>query len=265
MSKNYVLAFVLILMTGGLSAQDAFSRIERRGSLRVGILEEGQYLFFERTGQGATGIEAYLSEKIASALSVRLEYLPFASDSEAVLALNRGEIDIFFGKHMANLTDSTKVFYTEPYAVLEIELLVNRRKYAQQISKGTLAETYAQGLLPVSLYDDFSFRDILSREYAFLEREWLQSHEAVWAALENGIGALVDEVKTQERFDQNPSLGLQYRIYPSGIQRSVVALISWREDWFLEWVNIMILGEGAPADLQRLNEINQQMKAATAE
>jgi hypothetical protein len=266
MNKRIFILFLGILHSlVNAYAQNAFERIAARGELWVGVYGEQRPLFFEEGSQGPKGIEAYLSQKLAQGLGVGLRYQDFPDLDAAVKGLNRGEVDIVFGKHLANLSDSLRVFYTEPYAILKIELLVNRINYAQSITTGTLAKAFTQGLFPISVPDIPSYRDSLERAFSFLRPQYLQDQEAVWDHLEDGIGALLDEVSVAERLSNTPALNLRYRVFPSGMRSPVVALVSWREDWFLEWVNVLIQGQGEPADLGRLIEIDQLMSAVPTE
>ncbi|MBI9097572.1 MAG: transporter substrate-binding domain-containing protein [Spirochaetaceae bacterium] len=258
MNKRFFVFFLLFISYQSLFSQDAFERIRESGYLKVGILHEPVYpfIYYDQNGD-LSGFEIIRSRGIASFLGVDVQFKRYSHMDEIKIALNNGEIDISFHKRFRTLSDGLECFLTLPLAELDMALVINRKAYAALKGHPNKKQSFLDGDFDAATMDQESFLRSFTKEFPHLNLAGSEKADVLWNDIITGreVAVYVDESRAISLFNENPVLGLTLIYLPLGISQEVVGLISWRESFFRDWVNIVIEGWGEPRNMQEILEI----------
>jgi ABC-type amino acid transport substrate-binding protein len=255
-----LLAALLVGSVPGAIAQDAgegvFSRIQRRGELRVGMLGISQFPYvFWRDGTLA-GLEADLAADIASRLDVRLAVdASFGSRQEMLNALNQGRVDVALSKYKRNLEDGLRARFSAPYSRIDYVLLVNRKAFASLKKTGAAEDVLRGHAAVIGIIGDDIYRRHLATSFPLAEVAPYPSRGRLYDGLLQGdcIAAFVDEAEARQLLADRPELGLslQYVALPF-ISDAVCMATSWRSSFLADWLDILVASRGEPVALEEL-------------
>ena len=195
-------------------------------------------------------------EEVATELGVPLAITTFESGDALLDAVADGEVHIAFSKLFRNLTNSEVTFQTSPVAALNLAIVANRTAYSTRRTGGTLAGDLSRGVIPVVVADEAAFIRGVSRVYPRADLSTVESRDTLWSGVESGdfVAIALDEASVYRYFAEHPERGIQLRVLPLPASAAVVGLVPWRDDFFREWVNILVEGQGDPAALRELVE-----------
>lgn len=260
MNKKVLLLVVLLLSLSNIYSQNVLEDIKDRGVLRVGVLDKDVYPFVYREKDGSwVGFEIVRAMDIASKLGVKSEFVTYNSIDEVKVALNGGEIDIFFHKRFKTLSDGLDTLITKPLASLEMVLIINRREFAGLKLHPNLKKSFLQGDIPVSTRDEESFLGSFYKEFPNLTLNNKSMDMGLWDGVKKGteISIYQDEASVKTVLSESPELGLNLAYLPLEVTQEIVALVSWKESFFLDWVNIAIEGWGDPKNMSEVIKISE--------
>lgn len=260
MSRISILFLLLISISIHIYSQNTLTNIKERGVLNVGVLDKDAKPFLYRSSSGEwTGFEIIRAKDIAGKLGVDISITPYRDVDNAKSALNSGSIDIFFHKRFKTLSDGLDTLISKPLASMEMVLVVNRREFAALKQHPDLKKSFLDGSIPVSTRGEESFWGSFYKGFYPLKIDNTYDEESLWTYVISGseIAIYEDEATVKELFNNRPELGIELSYLPLGITQEVVALISWKESFFLDWINIAIEGWGEPKSMMEVTKISK--------
>lgn len=257
MNKRLFPLLALLAWGALLPAQNALERIERSGVFNLGVLDRPAAPFVLAADHNWQGYEILRARQLAALLNAELHIRPYSSPEEAKQALNRAEIDLFFHKRFKTLGDGMTNFLTAPVARLQMVLVVNRRAFSALKLRPEIAARFLEGAFETAVPDEEASRNSFRREFPDNPSRLGPSAEQIWEDLKKGeiIGAYMDEARASRYFAETPSAGIALKYIPLGRSQEIIGLVSWKEDFFLEWLNIAIDGWTVPNNLSELETL----------
>lgn len=104
--------------------ESLLARVRRRGVLRVGFnADKLPFAYFNQGGE-LVGFDINMAHGLARDLGVRLEFVPFDSDSSLAQQLNADHFDVVMSGLVGTLEQSEAMLHTAPYLDLTLSLVV---------------------------------------------------------------------------------------------------------------------------------------------
>lgn len=258
LSRNVLCLLLWGLATAvPLSSQTVLQEIAATGAVRGGVVAHDNYPFVYRQGGLWSGFEVSLMREIADELGVSLDLRTFPDRETLLDAVADGAVHIAFSKLFRDLTSSETTFQTSPVAALNLTIVVNRAVYSGMRTQGDLAADLSQGRLAVAVADEPAIFRGVSRLYPRAELTPVDDYHRLWRGVEQGefVAIALDEASVHSYFADQPQQGIRLRVFPLPVDAAVVGLVPWTDDFFWEWINILVEGQGDPATLPSLTEI----------
>ncbi len=223
--------------------------IMKRGTIRIGLQKDYRPFHIADPRPGFPGIDIELSEALADAMNVKVEYHYFDLKN-LISATIKGEVDIALGGVSANLYRAQYVNFTDPYLITTPAALLNNR-VLPPVSESTdypakkfdsLSDLKDLGRLTIGVKSGTTNEKLLTEdaEFRFHTIRSYPDRESLLQAIKDGdIDVLVaDGVYIQALILEQPQLRT----------RLVPLLKTYRQ----EHVSIVV----APGDMETLNYIN---------
>ena len=237
-----------------VSSQSTLLDIKTEGVLRGGIVSENSYPFVYQRNGSWDGYEISLMRAIAEELGVRFSLQVYDSRDELLAGLGKGDVHVAFSKFIRDLANSEVTFQTSPVASLNLVIVVNRTAYSRLSIWGDLSTDLARGSVPLAVMNEPMLVRRISYLYPRTELTMLDDKDDLWEQIERGslVAVAFDEAAIYRYFAGSPQMGIQLRVFPLSAQVAVVGLVPWNDDFFWEWVNIFVEGQGNHALLSEL-------------
>ena len=244
---------VCLCLVAPIGAQEILNQV-RGDRLRLGIVAEDNHPFVYRMAGEWTGYEIALAARIADELNAELQIRPFGDVDQLRSALLDDRIHLAFSKLFRSLSHAEIAMQSSPVGVLKLTLVVNRTAYSRLRTKGDLIGDLEKGVVPVATVAEEAFIRGVTRRFPEAELSVIEDYSGLWRAVETGEATAIalDEAAANRYFLEHPERGIGLRIHPLSTSVTVVALLPWRDDFFAEWVDILIEGEGDPVGMQSL-------------
>ncbi len=254
--KSVLIIFFLILTTVVCSGMhEQFRPVIERGELRLGIFDENNYpLVYNESGTWK-GHEINIARTIADQLGVRLRIITLKKDPQTVnSALNSGRVDIVFSKIIPTLRDAEQVYFTKTTAVVDMVLIFHRINYARKRLPMDPSRALRTGKINIAHVDRQEHTQFLQKHFRNISTTKADSEEELIQSLKDGevTAILLDEVSAEKLFMDNPKASIHYRYVSLNKRQPVVGLVSWRNDFLLEWIDIAIFSFGKPKTIPAL-------------
>ncbi len=256
---NKLIIFLILLLVSLESfSQDAITRIKESGYLNVGILDESAYpfVYFNKDGN-MEGFEVIRARQLADHLGADARFIHYSNINSIKKALENREIDISFHKRFRTLSDGLESFLTLPIAEIEMVLIVNRLAFSRLKLYPELKQRFIDGDFRVFTVNYENFIGSFSKEFPALPFGLKENEKKLLDSVYTGksTGIYLDEASVKLFIRENPSSGITLRYLPLGVTQEVVGLISWKESFFRDWINIAIEGWGGPKDMNEILSI----------
>lgn len=248
---------VLALLAIGAVAsngQNLMVGVQDSGVLRVGIVARDSYPFvFEQAGSWS-GYELGIAQEIATELGARIELSLFPSAEALRRAVSLAEVNVGFSKLYRDFGNSETTFQSVPLSRLNLNLVVNRAAYSALLTPGDLEADLQRGTVSLAHLDHATIERAVHRAYPSAPLEAVAAEADLWSQVERGaaVAIVVDEATVERYFNTHPERGIQLRVYPIQATVDVVGMVAWQDEFFWEWINIVIEGRGYPAVIQTL-------------
>lgn len=250
MNRQLILILALSLTFNSYS-QNALERIKEKRVLNIGILETGI--------EPLNSYEEIRGRDLALLLEVDYKFTTYKSINSLKRALSSNDIDIALFNRYKTLSDSLNTSISHPIAEVKMVLLTNRLNYSgKRLDPGVL-EQLEGNKLEINTLNQESFINTFNRENSGIDLINSYPHEILIEKLIKGeiLSVYIDEFRAKEIFKDNPELGIDLIYTPLLESQEIVALLSWKESFFLDWINIAIEGWGEPADMKRIIEVTE--------
>lgn len=235
-------------------AQDLMVRVQDSGVLRVGVVARDSYPFvFEHAGSWS-GYELGIAQEIATELGARVELSLFPDAQALRRAVSRAEVNVGFSKLYRDYGASQTAFQSVPLGRLNLNVVVNRAAYSALFTTGDLEADLQRGTVALAHLDHATVERVVRRAYPSAPLEPVAAESDLWSQVERGaaVAIVVDEATVERYFNTHPERGIQLRVYPIQATVDVVGMVAWQDEFFWEWINIVIEGRGNPAVIQTL-------------
>lgn len=255
-STRWCVPCLVLFLAIPLGAQEILTQV-RDSQLRVGIVSADNHPFVYRKDGEWTGYEVTLARQIAEELNAGLAIVAFNDRDQLRGALLDGRIHVAFSKLFRSLANGEIAFQSSPVGVLNLALVINRTSYSRMRTKGDLEGDLEQGRVPIATVGEETFVRRVTESYPNADLTVFDDYTALWSAVEAGeaVAIALDEAAANRYFLEYPERGLQLRVLPMTATVTVVALLPWQDDFFAEWVNILIEGQGDPAAMETMEAV----------
>lgn len=223
-------------------------RIKERGKLIVAMFHQDRLPFFYSNDQGQfVGIDVSLSQNIASALGVEVEFDRTSKTFDDVV--NRvitGQADLAISKLSVTLSRAQRTRYTQPYIVFQQALLVNRMKLAELGAGGSGSNALE---LVIGTNDKIGVRAATSYvEYAQLlfpnaRIVSFDSKTDLMKAVQQGdlLAVFYDENELNSAINSDPKLSVYTKLFVFKDRVDPIAIaVAPKDEQLLAWLNIYL-------------------------
>ena len=217
-----------------------------------------QYFFRldEKTGK-LVGHDVDLAKDISKKLGVQLEFDRSSPNWDGLIKLvEEGKVDIALGNVSKTLDRSKRIYYTNPYLILNKTLLVNRVWLAKQHfkypAKDLIKAKFTIAAIEGNAYTEFA-RKAFPKAVLKFYTNWDQSLQAL---LEGEVDTVFqDEFKIRKFILENPEVAVNYKAIIYRNYNDYIAIpVAHNNMALLHWLNFYLQESKKGFNSQKLIE-----------
>ncbi len=262
-ARTIVLAVTLFLGCARSDAAEKYlpdiQRIVDNGKLVIAVtsVDIPPMVMTDNNGN-LSGFDIELARDIAAALGVRSEFVVAGTSKELIAAVAGGKADIALSNLSVNVEDAKIVYFTTPYLVQSLTLLVNRKRgiqfnrYCPSLAN---ADELTRSPNEIGVRSESQYERILMANDPYaVPRRFDAVSDLLEAALRGDIlASMQGEVVAKGFLQQNPQASILLKLCPIGEEKDHIA-IAVRPDapGLLKWIDVYLELRGVVIDADQV-------------
>ncbi|MDD2716826.1 MAG: cation:dicarboxylase symporter family transporter [Candidatus Wallbacteria bacterium] len=227
-------------------AQTDLSGILERKMLVVSMcrLETPPFYYLDDKGE-YKGIDIDLASEIALALGVKLQIDHSAESFDDVVSrVAEHKADLGISNLSITLERAKKVAFTQPYFILQMAVLLDQRKIAEQKPGQTVDTLLNNPDVKIGFLENSSYQEFVKKEFPNASIAGFKNWDSVLSAARSGelTAAFYDELAIENSIREDPSLSLAFKkvAFPKRLDR-IAMVVPQDCSKLLEWINLFLL------------------------